>query len=47
MKNLLILMAIIVGIILLLPFVLLILSAVVQIIWGLWIDAWKVLSIAW
>lgn len=47
MKNWLILIAIIVGIILILPFVLLILSAIVQIIWGLWIDAWKVLSIAW
>ena len=47
MKNLIILIAIIAVIILLLPFVLLILSAIVQIAYGLWIDAWKVLAEAW
>ena len=47
MKELFILIAIIIGIIILLPFVLLILSAIVQIIAGLWVDAWKLLAAAW
>ena len=47
MKELFILLAIIIGIIVALPFVLLILSAIIQLICGLWIDAWKVLATAW
>lgn len=47
MKELFILLAIIIGIIVALPFVLLILSAIIQLIWNLWIDAWKLLITAW
>ncbi len=47
MKELFILSAIIAVIIVALPFVLLILSAIIQLIYGLWIDAWKVLATVW
>lgn len=44
MKELFILLAIIAVIILFLPFVLIILSGIVQLVYGLWINAWKLLA---